>query len=132
MGRVSLKNRPVNYISNRELLLEIIQSQKDDKLTYKAEMMFQILGERVIRKFRYSNEEDKKDCLQTAMYDLYRNWRNFNPARSENAFAYFTEIAKRALARGWNELHTLKGDPNKEIQVFSIESANDGDGMYNI
>lgn len=124
--------KPKNYISNKLLLLEIIQSKKDDKLTYKAEQMFIILAERVVRKFRYNNPDDKKDCLQTAYLDMFANWRNFDPTRSQNAFAYFTEITKRGLARGWNILVKKKGDPDDIYQVISIEGSNEGDGLYSI
>jgi hypothetical protein len=35
---------------------------------------------------------------------MFQNWYNFNEDKSINAFAYFTEIFKRGLAKGWNDL----------------------------
>jgi hypothetical protein len=37
-------------------------------------------------------------------FDMFQNWYNFNEDKSINAFAYFTEIFKRGLAKGWNDL----------------------------
>ena len=49
---------------------------------------------------------------------------NFNLLFNNNAFAYFTEIAKRGFAKGWNKLH-----PKKYGGTISMNS---GDGIYSI
>jgi hypothetical protein len=36
---------------------------------------------------------------QSGLLDMFQNWYNFNEDKSINAFAYFTEIFKRGLAR---------------------------------
>tara|TARA_B100001287_G_scaffold246423_1_gene224359 strand:+ start:430 stop:861 length:432 start_codon:yes stop_codon:yes gene_type:complete len=124
--------RKKNYLNNKDLYAEIVQSKDDDKLTRKAEKMLQMLAERAINKLSYVNEEDRKDCLQFALLDLWKYWRNFNP-KYTNAFAYFTEIAKRGYAKGWNKIH-----PNKYKGTLSIDRINSkdsdsgGTGMFNI
>ena len=124
--------RKKNYLNNKDLYAEIVQSKDDDKLTRKAEKMLQMLAERAINKLNYVNEEDRKDCLQFALLDLWKYWRNFNP-KYTNAFAYFTEIAKRGYAKGWNKIH-----PNKYKGTLSIDRINSkdsdsgGSGMFNI
>tara|TARA_Y100000766_G_C18721986_1_gene514396 strand:- start:228 stop:608 length:381 start_codon:yes stop_codon:yes gene_type:complete len=124
--------RKKNYLNNKDLYAEIVQSKDDDKLTRKAEKMLQMLAERAINKLNYVNEEDRKDCLQFALLDLWKYWRNFNP-KYTNAFAYFTEIAKRGYAKGWNKIH-----PNKYKGTLSIDRINSKDsdsgnsGMFNI
>ena len=124
--------RKKNYLNNKDLYAEIVQSKDDDKLTRKAEKMLQMLAERAINKLSYVNEEDRKDCLQFALLDLWKYWRNFNP-KYTNAFAYFTEIAKRGYAKGWNKIH-----PNKYKGTLSIDRINSkdsdsgGSGMFNI
>ena len=93
-----------------------MQSLEDDKLTRDAEKMLQLLAEKAINRLQYVNEDDRKDCLQFALLDLLKYWRNFNP-KFTNAFAYFTEIAKRGYAKGWNKLH-----PNKTKGTISISA----------
>ena len=85
--------RKKNYLNNRDLYDQIVLSLEADKLTPDAEKMLILLAERAIRKLVYLNEDDKHDCMQFAILDLLKYWRNFNP-KYTNAFAYFTEICK--------------------------------------
>jgi hypothetical protein len=121
--------RKKNYLNNKDLYAEIVASKEQDKLTPKAEKMLVMLAERAIRKLSYVNEDDRLDCLQFAILDLLKYWKNFNPQYT-NAFAYFTEIAKRGYAKGWNKLH-----PQKYKDTLSIDrssSAHGEGGIFNI
>ena len=99
--------RKKNYLNNKDLYNAIVESKDQDKLTPTAEKMLMLLAERAINKLTYVNNDDRDDCLQFAMLDLLKYWRNFNP-KYTNAFAYFTEIAKRGYAKGWNKIHPQK------------------------
>jgi hypothetical protein len=99
--------RKKNYLNNKDLYDEMVLSLDQDKLTSNAEKMLILLAERAINKMKYVNEDDRLDCLQFAILDLLKYWRNFNP-KYPNAFAYFTEIAKRGYAKGWNKIHPVK------------------------
>ena len=120
--------RKKNYLNNKDLYAEMVLSKDQDKLTPKAEKMLMLLAERAINRMKYVNEDDRNDCLQFAMLDLLKYWRNFNP-KYPNAFAYFTEIAKRGYAKGWNKIH-----PTKYKGTISISgSANDDQsGIYTL
>lgn len=125
--------RKKNYLNNKDLYAQIVQSLDDDRLTRDAEKMLQLLAEKAINRLTYVNEDDRKDCLQFALLDLLKYWRNFNP-KYTNAFAYFTEIAKRGYAKGWNKLH-----PNKTKGTISMDRINStnsredgGGGMFNV
>lgn len=113
-----------NYISNKHLYCEILVSKEIGRLTKPAENMIYILGKNIIRKFRYKNEDDRWDCLQTGLLDMYANWYNFDESKSDNAFSYFTEVFKRAAARGWNQLHKKKGDELGLILTISLDGFN--------
>lgn len=122
--------RNKNYLNNKDLYDQIVLSKEQDKLTPDAEKMLVLLAERAIRKLVYVSEDDRQDCLQFAILDLLRYWRNFNPDY-KNAFAYFTEIAKRGYAKGWNKIH-----PKKYKSTLSLDKSggSDGDdgGLFNI
>jgi hypothetical protein len=94
--------------------------------------MLELLGKKTIKKMRYWSNDDKMDCYQSGLLDMYQNWFNFNEEKSVNAFAYFTEIFKRGLAKGFNELYKKKGDNDNEIKLVSIESSNDGQGLHSL
>jgi len=70
------------------------------------------------------------DCYQSGLLDMYSNWYNFNQEKSSNAFAYFTEIFKRGIAKGFNEIYKKKG-VDEQVRTISIDSSNDGQGMPN-
>ena len=120
------------YLKNKDLFDEIIKSKERDKLTPLAEEMIILLANKTIKKMRYYNPSDRDDCLQTGLLIVFTNWRGFDPNKSLNAFAYFTEVIKRAMAKGFNELYKLKGDPDKKVKTISIQSSNDGGGIYNL
>ena len=112
-----MAKRKKNYLNNRDLYDQLVISKDQDALTKEAEKMLILLAERTINKMRYVNEDDRMDCLQFAVLDLLKYWRNFNP-KYTNAFAYFTEIAKRGYAKGWNKIH-----PQKYKGTLSIDKS---------
>ena len=120
------------YLSNKELYCEIIVSKAQGKLTRRAEKMLEILGNETIKKMKYYSYDDKMDCYQSGLLDMYQNWYNFNEAKSVNAFAYFTEVFKRGLAKGFNQLYKKKGDADNGIKLISLEGSNDGMGLHSL
>lgn len=121
--------RKKNYLNNKDLFDQIVLSKEQDKLTPDAEKMLILLAERAINKMKYVNEDDRLDCLQFAMLDLLKYWRNFNPDYP-NAFAYFTEIAKRGYAKGWNKIHPAKYKGT--ISISGGNSENENSGIYSL
>ena len=121
-----------HYLNNKELYIEIIISKAQGRLTRNAEKMLETLAKKTIKKMRYYSNDDKLDCYQSGLLDMFQNWYNFNEDKSINAFAYFTEIFKRGLAKGWNDLYKKKGDNEHQIKLISINSANDGNGLHSI
>lgn len=123
--------RKKNYLNNRDLYDQIVLSLEADKLTPDAEKMLILIAERAITKLVYLNEDDKMDCLQFAILDLLKYWRNFNP-KYTNAFAYFTEIAKRGYAKGWNKIHPVKYKNTMSMDRINTKNSDGDSGMFNI
>jgi len=121
--------RKKDYLNNKDLYDQMVLSLEQNKLTPTAEKMLILLAERAINKLSYVNNDDRQDCLQFAILDLLKYWRNFNP-KYPNAFAYFTEIAKRGYAKGWNKLHPLKY--KNTMSIDRINNSDTDSGMFNI
>lgn len=119
-----------NYLNNRDFYDAIVASKEQDALTKDAEKMLILLAEKAINKLRFVNDDDRYDCLSFAILDLLKYWRNFNP-KYTNAFAYFTEIAKRGYAKGWNKLHPLKYKGTISLDRTRNDSDDSG-GIYSI
>ena len=120
--------RKKNYLNNADLGAEIIKSQAAGKLTPEAEKMLILLAQQAIRKLPYVYREDREDCLSFAIYDLLKYWKGYKP-QYKNAFAYYTEIAKKGYAKGWNKLF-----PKKYANTISIDGGEDSesDGIYSL
>lgn len=117
-----------HYVTNKTLVPEIIKSKEQGELTKEAIKMLIMLSERAIRKLQYKNPEDRRDCLAFAQMDLFKYWDRFDPEKSNNAFAYYTQIAKKGYAKGWNKLH-----PKKYSGTIRMSgSGEDGSGIYSI
>jgi hypothetical protein len=125
--------RKKNYLNNKDLYNAIVASKEDGKLTKDAEKMLILLAEKAINKMKYVDEKDREDCLSFAILDLLKYWRSFNPVYT-NAFAYFTEIAKRGYAKGWNAIHPekYKGTISLNRSSGNNSESDENIGIYTI
>lgn len=116
-----------NYLRNKDLYEEIVKCKIDGKLSDRAYKMFLILTDKVSMKMKYRDPEDKKDCIAYAHLDILKYWKSFNPEKSNNAFAYYTEVIKKGFAKGWNHLH-----PKKYEGTIRINGSLDSEGIYSL
>lgn len=115
------------YMSAKDLYMEIVYSKARGRLTTRAGQMLMLLGKKAQQKMYYRNLEDKHDCLQTAMLDVFTFWYNFDEEKGDNAFAYYTEIIKRGLAKGWNKMYKTKGE---QVEFISLNGYDDNGNSY--
>jgi DNA-directed RNA polymerase specialized sigma subunit len=112
------------HINQKEFFNEIVKSKEKESLTPRALEMFMVLTDKLSNALSYKNPDDKDDCKAFAMMDLILYWNRFNPEKSTNAFAYFTQICKNGMAKGWNQLYRQvdmgKIAIDKETGVYNI------------
>jgi hypothetical protein len=121
-------------INKRVFTYEILLSKGLGKLTPKASQMLLDLGNNAINTVRhkYSDSEDVLDCSQHGLMKLFEKWQSFNPDVTTNTFAYFTEIYKRGVNEGFNDIYAKKGlTQDKYVKDLYINSSNNGQGLYN-
>jgi len=95
------KKNPVDKI---ELQYELIISKGKGHLTKRGEELIVILANELIHKFKYFNVDDRCDCLNEGLCAMLTKWSSFNEIKYDNAFSYMTEICKRGMAKGMNDL----------------------------
>ena len=95
----------IHHVKNGDLRNEIIKSKAQDKLTPEALDMFMLMAKKFSTKLNYIYIEDREDCISFAVMDCFMYWRGYNPEKSQNAFAYFTQIIKNGFAKGWRKLY---------------------------
>ena len=112
------------YVSNKELVQQIILSKENGALTPRALEMLQRMVKEISKVFKYKMEEDREDCQAFAMEDVIKYWDRFNPEKSNNAFAFFTQMIKNGFAKGWRRLYPIKASMkvsiSKEYGVYNI------------
>jgi DNA-directed RNA polymerase specialized sigma subunit len=105
------------YVKNKDLLTEIIKSKEKGELTPKAVEMLMKMSREISKVFKYKHEEDREDCIAYSLEDVMKYWRNFDPAKSSNAFAYYTQMIKNGAAKGWRELYPIKASKKVPIST---------------
>lgn len=117
-----------HYLNNKDLYVEIIISKEIGKLTPRAEKMLMLLTEKIFQKFSYTDYRDRQDIKQTALLYVFKNWYLFNENITTNAFAFYTEVIKRAAAQGYKDIYKkdyLTGEYYRPInfsQLFQEDS----------
>lgn len=100
---VPKKPRKVNYLNNKDLLAQVIGSKEKDQMSDTLAHMLQTLCSRYGRRGNFANYTYNEDMQAYAMMMLVRTWRSFNPAKSNNPFAFFTQCIKNSFIQFLNQ-----------------------------
>ena len=106
------------YVDPKLFYAEIVKSKQEGELTKEAIKMICLIIQNYSVKFQYRNEMDRDDCQSHAIMQILRNWKTFDPDKSDQAFAYFTSSARTGLFMGWQKLYGYK----KEGAHFSTDT----------
>jgi len=115
---MSTVKKPVNYLSNKNLL-EIIQQWKDsgnERVPDALGLAFMKLTDKYINhaNFRGYPTNLKEEMKSSAIVSLVRYAHKFDPAKSENPFAYFTQICKNAY------IGVIMNEYNHQAKAVSV------------
>ena len=94
-------------ISKESFYEEISKSKQKDDLTPKAVEYFIKLACHAIRhgNLVYTDPRDEEDCIQSALHDMLKYWRNFDETQYENPFAFFTSMVFNGYAKQFKSIH---------------------------
>lgn len=97
-----VKPKKVNYLNNKDLLAEVILSKKNGQMTNKLALMLQMLCARYGKRGNFSGYTYNDDMQAYAMLMLVKTWNSFNPKKSKNPFAFFTQCIKNSFIQYLN------------------------------
>ena len=99
------KPRKVNYLNNKDLMIEVQKSKAQDppQMTDKLAHMLQTLAARYGKKGNFAGYSYNEDMQAFAMMMLVRTWKAFNPEKSQNPFAFFTQCIKNSFIQFLNQ-----------------------------
>ena len=85
------------YLTNADLLKEVIHAKELGYITDKLARMFLLLTERYSRKVNFAGYSFREDMVSTALINLCANGLKFNPEKSNNPFAFYTTAIHRSF-----------------------------------
>jgi DNA-directed RNA polymerase specialized sigma24 family protein len=92
----------VIYLNNKELLAEVKKSKKKGQMSDALAKMLQLLCSKYAKKGNFVNYSYNEDMQAYAMMMLVRTWNSFNPEKSNNPFAFFTQCVKNSFIQYLN------------------------------
>ena len=95
--------RKKNYLNNKDLLAQVIESKKKGEMTNELAKMLTMLCARYAKKGNFANYTYNDDMQAYAMLMLVRTWNSFNPEKSQNPFAFFTQCVKNSFIQYLNQ-----------------------------
>lgn len=102
-NQTTSKKKKVNYLNNKNLLAEVKKSKEQGDITPKLAKMLQLLTARYAKKGNFANYTYNEDMQAYAMLMLVRTWNSFDPAKSSNPFAFFTQCIKNSFIQYLNQ-----------------------------
>ena len=95
------KTRPVrkskNYINNKDLLFQVSESKKAERMSDTLARMLQMLCKRYASRGQFASYTYNEDMQAYAMMMLVRTWNSFKPEKSSNPFAFYTQCIKNSF-----------------------------------
>lgn len=91
------------YLSNKELLAEVKRSKAAGQMSNTLAVMLQLLCSRYAKKGNFINYSYNTDMQAYAMMMLVRTWNSFDPEKSNNPFAFFTQCIKNSFIQYLNQ-----------------------------
>ncbi len=91
------------YLNNKELLIAVRESKEQGKMSNKLANMLQLLCSKYATKGSFVNYSYNEDMQAYAMMMLVRTWNSFDPSKSNNPFAFFTQCIKNSFIQYLNQ-----------------------------
>lgn len=116
-----MTEKKVNYLSNKELMHEFLLSKEQDQPTDNLARAFLLLVDRYARRPNFISYSWLDEMKGEALVTLCRGWGSFNPEKSNNPFAYFTQIVHNAFLQ-------YIGKEKKQSEIKSAIAVDGGAG----
>mgnify|MGYP002777093314 CR=1 FL=1 len=91
------------YLNNKELLAEVKRCKKKGQMSDMLAKMLQLLCSKYAKKGSFINYSYNEDMQAYAMMMLVRTWNSFDPDKSNNPFAFFTQCIKNSFIQFLNQ-----------------------------
>jgi DNA-directed RNA polymerase specialized sigma subunit len=119
---VTKKKKTKNYLNNKDMLKEWKTSAEKNAMTDTFARMIMLLTKRYSSKVRFNVcDTFREDMESYALMTVSKVWKSFNPKKSDNTFAYFTQVIKRAFYQ-YQNMERVHRNISNELQIYSGNS----------
>jgi len=87
----------MNYVNNKELISELIKYKETKVISERFGEMFLLIATNLSKKPNWSSYTWKDDMVQEAIYTCTKYIKNFDLEKSQNPFAYITQICSNSF-----------------------------------
>jgi len=98
-----IKKKTTNYLSNKDLLEEVIKSKQQGQMSNTLARQLQLLTTRYAKKGNFASYTYLDDMKAYAMLMLVKTWKSFEQEKSQNPFAFFTQCIKNSFIQYLNQ-----------------------------
>ena len=94
-------------ISKEDFYNEMVKSKKLDELTPLTVKYFIKMATHGVRhgNLNYPDSRDEEDCIQSALHDMIKYWKNFDENIYKDPFAFFTSIVFNGYAKQFKNIY---------------------------
>ena len=92
-----------NYINNKEMHAELVQCRETGELSDKAADAFMQIVMNYSKKNRFFGYSYLEEMQGEALATMCEKWDRYDPTRTQNPFAYFTQIAHNCFIAQLNK-----------------------------
>jgi len=97
------RKRKTNYLNNKDLLAETLISLENKQISDKLAHMLMLLVKRLSKKGNFANYTYNDDMQAYALMMHMKTWKGFNPEKSSNPFAFYTQCTKNSFIQFLNK-----------------------------
>ena len=91
------------YLTNKELLIAIKESNEQNKMSEKLAKMLMLLVARYATRGNFVNYTYNDDMQSYAMLMLVRTWQSFDAEKSNNPFSFYTQCVHNSFIQYLNK-----------------------------
>ena len=119
-----IKKIKQNYIEPNEMLDEYNKCLENNKCSYELLKMFELIANKYSKSkaINFSSTKDRITCVNYAVSEAWQKWNKFDSERSQNIFAFFTQMIKNDLMQHHEKLYRRS---RNEISLDTVFSNND-------
>ena len=138
-----MATRQKHYINNADFLAALVDYQDRVKKAKKNKTepppipnyigeCFMKIAEGLSHKPNFINYTYRDEMMSDGIENCLMYFGNFDPTKSKNPFAYFTQICKNGYAKEWKKIHRKTGlEKEDKLEFISLGMSGDS-SIYSI